>query len=376
MALEQQISRAERQEAYPPWGTQGNFRENLFIPIRLALALLVIYSHAYPLIYGDNQLDPLMVLTGYHTLGSFAVDMFLAISGFLVTASWDSSSSTWSFIRKRLLRIYPAFVVIMVVQAFVIAPLATPGPFSGYTLKQYGVIIAETADLVGYGFPYGGLLTPFQGNPFPNEMNGSLWTVRYEFVCYVMLALGEGFKRRKWLAWGLVVTAAVYFSGWLPPWHKVLTAAVGSVEQWPRLLTFFLAGSLFFRLRDRIPHDYRIALVSLIGVGLTACCYPPALRLALPTGGLYLMLWIAYHPRLLFLPKWHTFDLSYGTYLYAFPTQQCIMMWLAPHFPMTPFKHFVVASLLTLPIAAASWFFIERPFLKLKTRKNESLKTS
>jgi len=356
----------------PPWGSQGRFKDNLFVPIRLGLALLVIFSHSYPIVLGNDLAEPLIRLTGYQSLGSLAVEMFLAISGFLVASSWDASASAWNFMLKRILRIYPAFVILMMLQAFVLAPLAATEPFSGYSLKQLGLIAAETIDLVGYGYPYGGLLTTFPDNPFPHEMNGSLWTIRYEFVCYFLLALGAGFRKPKWLALGFAAMMLVYLSGWLPPWHKFLTAAFGAISLLPRLVTFFLAGTLFYRWRDRIPHDVRIASGALITLILAGISYPPALRLVLPTAGVYLLFWFAYHPRLMSLPKLHKCDLSYGTYLYAFPIQQSLMLWLAPHIAMTPWKLAALATLCTLPVAALSWYAIEKPFLSLKSRKKLS----
>jgi peptidoglycan/LPS O-acetylase OafA/YrhL len=356
-----------------PWGSQGRFKENLFVPIRLGLALLVIFSHSYPIVLGDELSEPLIRLTGYQSIGDCAVEMFLAISGFLIASSWDSSKSAWNFMLKRVLRIYPAFIVLMMLQAFVLAPLAAKEPFTGYSLKQLALIAVETIDLVGYGFPYGGLLTTFPNNPFPHEMNGSLWTIRYEFVCYFLLALGAGFRKPKWLALGFAAMLLVYLSGWLPPWHKFLTAAFGAITLLPRLVTFFLAGALFYRLRDRIPHDGKIALGALIALVIAAISYPTVLRLLLPTAGVYLLFWFAYHPRLMSLPKLHKCDLSYGTYLYAFPIQQSLMLWLAPHIVMTPWKLAMLATLCTLPIAALSWYAIEKPFLSLKSRKKLSV---
>lgn len=368
-----QNSQGTSAKAAPPWGSQGGFKENLFVPIRLGLALLVIFSHSYPIVSGDELGEPLIRLTGYQSIGDCAVEMFLAISGFLIASSWDSSKSAWSFMLKRILRIYPAFVILMMLQAFVLAPLATTEPFSGYSLKQLGLITAETIDLVGYGYPYGGLLTTFPNNPFPYEMNGSLWTIRYEFICYFLLALGAGLRKPKWLALGFAAMLLIYLSGWLPPWHKLLTAAFGAISLLPRLITFFLAGTLFYRLRERIPHDDRIALGAFIALVIAAIFYPPALRLLLPIAGVYLLFWIAYHPRLMSLPKWHKCDLSYATYLYAFPIQQSLMLWLAPHIAMTPWKLAALATLCTLPVAALSWHAIEKPFLSLKSRKKLSV---
>jgi peptidoglycan/LPS O-acetylase OafA/YrhL len=59
-------------------------------------------------------------------------------------------------------------------------------------------------------------------------------------------------------------------------------------------------------------------------------------------------------------------DLSSGLYIYAFPAQQmlaiCGLIWL------NPLLFFVVSAIATLPLAALSWFLVEKPAMSLKTR--------
>jgi peptidoglycan/LPS O-acetylase OafA/YrhL len=63
-------------------------RENNFDSIRMALAVLVIFSHSYPLGTGSEIREPLVLLTHKQvTAGHMAVDLFFIISGFLITAS-------------------------------------------------------------------------------------------------------------------------------------------------------------------------------------------------------------------------------------------------------------------------------------------------
>lgn len=350
-----------------PWSSLGDFKANQFVLVRIALALAVIYTHSFPMIAHGRLTDPLWAINPHFGSGNIAVNMFLAISGFLVTASWDSSRSRGDFLLKRVLRIYPAFVLLSLLQAFVLAPLVTPATFSGYSLKQVGLILAEMVDLVGYGYPYGGLLPVFVDSQFPGEMNGSLWTIRYEFVCYVLLALLGGFRQTRILAVVFLGVMLLYLSGWLPPWNKILTALLGAVPLWPRLLSYFLAGCLFFRLRDKIVHDWRLAAVSfaLLVVFFRSDI---ALRLLMPVAGVYLILWVSYHPKLLRLPNLKNADISYGLYLYAFPIQQSLMLWVAPRWPMTPYVLFLLSTACTAPVAALSWFLVERPFLRLKPR--------
>ncbi|SRR5690349_2652646 len=60
----------------------------------------------------------------------------------------------------------------------------------------------------------------------------------------------------------------------------------------------------------------------------------------------------------------HT-DLSYGVYIYAFPLQQ---MLLIAGLNMRPLLFTAISTAVTLPVAALSWFVIEKPALSLKRR--------
>ena len=59
-------------------------------------------------------------------------------------------------------------------------------------------------------------------------------------------------------------------------------------------------------------------------------------------------------------------DLSYGVYIYAFPMQQLLIV-CGLRF-LKPLVFFPVATLATLPMAALSWFLVEKPALSLKSR--------
>ncbi len=60
-------------------------------------------------------------------------------------------------------------------------------------------------------------------------------------------------------------------------------------------------------------------------------------------------------------------DLSYGVYIYAFPIQQLLV--IAGLATLGVFPFFVLATLATLPLAAMSWFIVEKRALALKKRQ-------
>ena len=114
---------------------QTNFdrRLNNIDFLRLALALLVVFSHSFPLMHGSDAPEPLGRLTrGQATGGTIAVDAFFILSGFLITASYERSGSLLSFLKKRIARIYPGFLVVSVLAAVCFVP------FGGGQVQGHG----------------------------------------------------------------------------------------------------------------------------------------------------------------------------------------------------------------------------------------------
>ncbi len=343
-------------------------RDNNFDFIRLALAVLVIYSHAYPLGTGTEQWEPLMRLThGQMTFGAVAVDVFFIMSGFLITASAERSRSVFAFMKKRVSRIYPAFIVASLLTVFIVAPLAST--HFGYESIPARVLdfLLQTARLREFSYT-----SAFTGNPYPNAINGSAWSIQFEFWCYIgvalLLSLGLLRKRRTLLLLFLATLALSVVVSWkgLEPDGGFAASVFGSFTLWTRLLPLYLAGVVFYLFRERILFSGWLAAASLIALCIAARV-PHGCAALFPIAGTYLAFFVAFTPAL----RLHSFgrfgDFSYGAYLYAFPIEQLLMS--AFGHPMAPWRLFICAAPLTLVIAVASWYGIERHFLRPGRRK-------
>ena len=75
----------------------------------------------------------------------------------------------------------------------------------------------------------------------------------------------------------------------------------------------------------------------------------------------YGTLFLAFVPR---LPRIRHHDLSYGLYLYGWPSAQLVQQFS----PGTPMHNVAWATPLALLLAAGSWFLVERPALSWKRR--------
>ena len=290
--------------------------------MRLSLAVLVIYSHAFALGLGSEAAEPLARLThGQVTGGAIAVDAFFIMSGFLIAASAQRSPSVGAFLKKRFARIYPAFLVAALLSAVLVVPLSGGGFVYHSPLARAGDFLEKTLRLIEFG--YTGV---FPTNPMPGVINGSTWSIAYEFWCYigVALLLVAGILRRRGAVLALflaswIVSILFRYHGWILG-GKQLGLILGPPQIWARMLPLYLAGVAFYLFRDRIPLRGSIAAVSALCL-IPASYFYTGWTMVFPIAGTYLIFWCAFTP----LVKLHRFghfgDFSYGTYLYAFPIE-------------------------------------------------------
>ncbi|MGA2672924.1 MAG: acyltransferase [Terracidiphilus sp.] len=334
--------------------------DNSFDTLRLFFAVLVIFSHSFALGRGSNDNEPLSVLTqGQITLGNVSVWAFFVISGFLITQSWTRSPKPAKFLKKRIARIYPAFIVAAVLSALVVVPFAAD-PATDRSLG-IGNFLLQTLRLQVFDAP-----PVFVHNPWPNELNGSLWSVSFEFWCYIgIMLLGlTGMLLRRWLVAAIFAAAVawhlyLYITGWVPG-GKLLGVIFGFPLFWAIVLPFFLAGSLF-HLFGGTALLRRPLMIAALAVLIVSNFIPNAYVVTLPVCGAYLLLGLAYQPWLRPLNLGRFGDFSYGTYLYAFPIQQLIVKFGGG--TMGPVKLFLLATPLAVGTGALSWFLVERHFL-------------
>lgn len=328
-------------------------RRNSLNAIRLILAVLVIVSHTWPVGgYGD---DPVL---GYQTLGSWAVAGFFGISGYLITSSRLHSRSVADYLWRRVLRIYPAFVVVLLVMAFVFAPIVAAVTKDGSWSAGAGTsfLVHNLAiEIRQYGI--GSTLSDV---PYPNVWNGSLWTLFYEFVCYLGVGFAVSVFPRRWLT-TVVVVVLMMCAALTVAFESGSLSAPTTIKYLALLAGYFLAGALVYLLRDRIPH--RVWLAALALVLLIALCF---LGVSKPFAGLPIAYLMIYGGSQLPLHRiGATNDISYGMYIYAFPVQQ-VLVYVFPdqRLPAVVFAAFAVAC--TTPFAWASWALVERPAMHLK----------
>jgi peptidoglycan/LPS O-acetylase OafA/YrhL len=349
-------------------------RDNRLDEFRLIFAMTVLCAHSYFVAEGHHGNDPLARISlNQITTGSLAVDAFFAISGYLVCESWNRSRGVVDFLRRRVLRIYPGFVVACLFCAAIAAPFGAPS-FARYRAEfRLGDFIKSVATLRQPVLPQ-----TFLSNPAHHIVNGSMWTIWFEFGCYLgVAALGFTGLLRGRVAAGLLAVAVLANLGCdVSAWSYLQVTGfqlpsdapnLRPWSDWARFLSFFLAGSVAYLYRDSIPRSRRLA----IGCGLLmmiATQIPPAFVALLPIAGVYLLFLAAFPPGAVESHKGRP-DLSYGVYLYSFPIQQLIVSRMPG---VGPWTLTLLAIPPTLIVAGLSWYAVERPALALKARTRRS----
>ncbi len=340
-----------------------DFRSNGIGFMRFFFAATVIWSHGYGLGgFGYDALNRLNV--NAPSIGLLAVGGFFVLSGFLITRSYETVTSPARFLWHRFLRIFPAFWVCLFVTAFGFAPLAffyTHGTLVRFFAESPAPWSYVTANslLAMHQWRIGTLLSRV---PYPFVFNSSLWTLEYEFTCYLCVAaLGiAGVIRR---APALIAGSALclFFYYILVLWRfgghgmPIFLAPLG-------LFVYFATGSYAYIVRDRVPIRGWVAVLcaaALIGtlptrafafIAIPAICYLTLFAaVRLPIRG--------FDRRM---------DLSYGLYIYAFPVAQLLVMYGVAAHGIAAFGALTFA--IAVGLAGASWFLIEKPSLALKHR--------
>ncbi len=332
-----------RLEPLGTFATRLDPTANSLNAIRLVLAATVIVSHSWSI--GRYGRAPTL---GGFTPGGWAVDAFFVLSGYLITGS-RLNNSLVSYLRRRVLRIYPGFVVCLLSVVIIFAPIgylhlhhtlrgyaSTPNSPIRYLLANLGLKMHLPAVA---GTPGGG-----------RAWAGTLWTLYFEFLCYLIVGLVAcwgAFRRRPIIAaLMLAVATTVSFQNDHVGHHTDTSNLI-------RLLPFFLAGSVVYLLRDRIPCTWWLAVTCAAALVVVPDCGPRFVVIcALPLT--YLLLYLG---AVVPIALGRRNDISYGLYMYGYPVQEAVRYL---HFSSQLL--FIAASIgATIPLAVASWFIVEHP---------------
>jgi peptidoglycan/LPS O-acetylase OafA/YrhL len=329
-------------------------RKNNFDLLRLALAICVFVGHSVwlvPHVCGEEWTIP------FWLIGDVAVPCFFTISGYLIFASWERKPNLGHFAERRLLRIYPAYFVVVIATAFGGLALSSLPAHDYFSNAWFYYLFANLSTL---NFLAKSLPDAFQ-SPSTDIVNGSLWTIKIELMFYAAVPVLSWFFRR-WTV--LAVPVLLAYSASLL-WYNGLTLLENErnssvcrflATQLPGQLPYFLAGYLVYRY-ENLFHKYAVWLVALAGGGLMIEAHLGFLLLK-PISIAIITLYFAIRvPQIMNLSKLG--DLSYGIHLFHFPILHCaanaVRGGASPHFAI------IVAAVAVFLLAFISWRLIEKP---------------
>lgn len=331
----------------------GSNSLNLF---RLILAFFVLWVHSYAVL----GLPDAPAIAGV-SLGTWAVYAFFLISGALITRS-RLKTTAGAYLVHRVARIMPGFLVCLVVTAFVFAPVAlliSRGSLEGFLDEGPTPVQYVWSDLFLRINTYqiGQTLADV---PYPHVWNGSLWSLYFEFLCYLVVGLLGGLAvfRRSIRFVALLWAIAVGVRGLMAAGRT--GGLDGDFDLLSQLLPFFLAGALVFLVVDRWGMSRLSGILGMPLAAVVIAVVPGAgVQLAAPLIG-YGLLFLSTVVR---QPRWIARnDVSYGFYIYAWPVQQLAVTVGGPSTNL--FVLILVCTAVTFALAWASWLLVERPVIR------------
>lgn len=306
-----------------------NRKQNNFGVIRLLAACMVIVGHMYALL---GQEVPVCL---WHPVQEVGVAVFFCIGGYLITKSWLSDPYIIRYMLKRCFRIFPALIFCVFVTVIVIGGCMTDLPLHKYfTDENTWSYLKNIVFVINHNLP-----GVFSDNPYPNVVNGSLWSLPVEFMMYLVIPLWTGMegcwngkKGGRFIFW-MGSTLVAIFAG------CACTAA-----NWENSFSFILAGrrlgTVVQPILRVVPYEFAGCLVAVCGLEkhfnlqVSVLLLAAASCLAFTSGFAanlaayilipYVTLSFALIEKPLFAAA-NKLDISYGIYLFSFVIQQMLI---------------------------------------------------
>lgn len=335
------------------------FEKNNFDLLRLVFALMVCLVHMAEL----SAIPALEPLARYIS-SPLAVKCFFVISGFLIARSFHNTSTLGRYVEKRLRRIYPAYLLVVLSCAFLLVIVSDRQPGHYFTGEWLRYVFFN---LLFLNFVQPGLPGVFEGLK-NGAVNGALWTLKVEVMFYlfvpVMALACARFNRLKVLV-ALYLLSVVYFN--LMAFLHVQTGSGIYLElqrQLPGQLAYFVGGSALFYYFDFFTRHMK-PMAALAALGLVIdkvfgifLCEPLALSV--------LVLFFATYRYFGNFSKYG--DFSYGVYILHFPIIQCVLV--LGLFQAQPVLFVAAVLSLTLAGSFLLWHGVEKRFLRSSNHYN------
>jgi len=328
-----------------------------FTIIKLILAFIVFITHFIFLnkyvIESSNQYHYLLkfISSEYNFFNAeIAVKIFFSISGYLIGLSLSNKTQINTFYKKRIMRIYPSYITV-VLMFFLIALLLNT--------NSLNIIIFDRET---YVYLFSNLLTlnfiqpsikGFLDQNIINAINGSLWTIKNELVCYFLAPFMFSLIRRnkKWFLFLYIISVS---------WFVIPTEIINEIhprlsKQFPMFIPFFISG-LFLSTLNLRRKLYLFNLFSILGLISAYLINYLIFTLIFPICITFIIVYLSKNNLDIKIK-----DYSYGLYLWHFPVIQTIYM--MNNFGITNlYKLFIITFSIIMFFVYLNYVFIEDRF--------------
>lgn len=316
--------------------------------IRFIASICVIIAHAFAISTGNEENELLTKITGgYLGLGALAVCVFFVAGGFLIARSVEKQGTAIKFFKARAIRIFPPLIFTTVCVMFLGVIFSTYTPLEYFTNLNTWKYLLNSIFISVHNLP-----GVFEDNPYLPTVNGALWTLPVEFVCYIVCFIMykcKFLKKKRFL-----ITIPVVLIGSLGlEWVGSYIPFVHSLIR-PCLL--FYIGMGFWTFREYINLKKSWLLISSIG-------FLAAINLGVPQVGIYI-----FFPYIIFMISFglkhcssklgNLGNYSYGIYLWGFPVQQAVVSMNGGI--MNPYLNMLVSIPITIVFGVITYFWVEK----------------
>jgi len=347
-----------------------------FEALRGALALWVVIGHVFKHSgYAQDALRPFSLLGD----PGMPVDVFIVLSGFVIFALLDHKhEGYWPFITRRFFRLFPLFLVVLLVSAMLVVPaLAWREAFPWKTPFLEGVIAINKASVDYLPQQFMVHLTMLHGlvpdTLLPMSQYGIVgqaWSISVEWQFYLVAPLLFYLLRKRPIALGLVVLGLIVLRSryWLGEGFALNQGQ------------FFLIGiASYYIYRNVTATGSQLFLGAATAVAILFWLLPRPVSLAIwvlalaaamhaKSGGQNPFSYVA----TLAVPQWLG-RISYSVYLWHALAIVCLsrlILFAVPGISQSQHSALLMVSTVigTLGLSAASFRLIEQPGMNLGRR--------
>ena len=343
----------------------------------------IISNHTIERVKHDNCFDFLrylfafsLILVHFCTLtgteqfwfisGQMRVKAFFTITGFLVVYSYIRRKTIKVYCWKRILRIIPAYFTTILL-CYILGFFFSTSNISEYYCSSQSLRYL-TANLSFMNFLEPCLPGLFTENIYGSFVNGSLWSMKYEVIFYLLVPLLVWLMRRYNKLYILIIVFALNTL-----FHAVLNyleSHTGNTiyhiisNSSPTTMIYFFSGTAILLYFDWFCKHIRWILpCCMIYIGITLLYDNSFLYYIEPLAFSAAIVGIAYFCKPFNILRKYD-NISYGLYLYHFPVIQILVQYRLHQYNI--YITFILAILITIILALISWYLLEKPMLKIK----------